>query len=901
MAPGQGGRWIFAGAAATGACALVGVALRLAGLHEFAPSWPATLCLLLLGSAIWLEYGGRYRLVALLCLPPVLVSLGVLVQQLLLHQASPSARMAWLGELPGNSAAGILAAALALLLGARARLRRGWYVAVIVLAACAVAVGAFGLFGQLSGIAPAVGWSSPNSVSLLSGAGLLFCGGSVLLLRALGGGDGDGEGVAAADSSLPPALLVFAIALGATMLAWRASAAAVESAQWQRFDVQAGRLATALRLSLLRYVDVLRGAQGLFAASDSVAAYEWRRYWERMDLETRYPGISGVGYAPRIAADQRAAYEDQVAALVSPGLRIWPEGEREVYYPLTYIEPLRGANLTLAALDLGADTALHPALEQVLEQLPGRDEAVLSGKVEFASDAATPAAGFYVFVPLRLGKPDGGETARALGVAFFQLRAAQWLHSVGDEHRAGLAVQLYDGAHAEAAHLLHADPAPPGLRTLHRNEVLSLGGHVWTLQVQALPEYLSANASVLPLWVLLAGLFCSLLLFAIAWLLAGRRARAERLAVAMTAELRRSQQAFRALADTANDAIIAAGADGRIRYVNPAAEHCFGYAPAAMLGEPITCIMPERYREDHLAGMQRYLDGAPALIIGRTVELSGLHSDGSEFPLEISVTSWNAGDGINFTAILRDISRRRETEQMLETQRRELARSNADLEQFAYVASHDLQEPLRMVASYMQLLARRYKGKLDQDADDFIGFAVDGAMRMQCLIDDLLTYSRLTTRAELGREVAAAECVAAAQRNLAVRVQETGAVVECGELPLLRMDPSRLTQLFQNLLGNALKFCADGAPRVRVTAEREDAFWHFRVADNGIGIDPHYAERIFVIFQRLHSRQQYAGTGIGLAICKKIVERAGGRIWVESAPGAGATFHFTLPVLEPAA
>ncbi|MCQ4165062.1 CHASE domain-containing protein [Tahibacter harae] len=872
------------------------MALKLAGLREFAPSWPAALCLLLLGAAIWLEYRGRYRLVALLCLPPVLASLIVLVLQLPLRQASLSAQMAWLGELPGNSAAGILAAALALLLGARARLHRPWYVAVIVLAACAVAVGAFGLFGQLAGIAPAVGWASPNSVSLLSGAGLLFCGGSVLLLRALGGGDG--EEAAVVDSGLPPALLVFAIALGATMLAWRASAAGVESAQLQRFDVQASRLAAALRLSLLRYIDVLRGAQGLFAASDSVEAYEWRRYWDRMDLETRYPGVNGVGYAPRIAADQRADYEARIAALIRPGLRIRPEGEREVYYPLTYIEPLRGANLTAAALDLGTDAVLRPALEQAL----GRDEAVLSGKMEFASDAATPAAaGFYVFVPLRLGKRDEDQAARTLGVAFFQLQAAQWLQSVDDEHRAGLALQLYDGAGAEPARLLHADPVPEGPRTLRHSEVLSLGGREWTLQVQARPDYLRANASVLPLWVLLAGLFCSLLLFAIAWLLAGRRARAERLAVQMTAELRRSQQAFRALADTANDAIIAAGADGRIRYVNPAAERCFGYAPAAMLGEPVTCIMPERYREAHLAGMQHYLDGAPARIIGRTVELSGLRSDGSEFPLEISIAGWNAGDGTNFTAILRDISRRRETEQMLETQREELARSNADLEQFAYVASHDLQEPLRMVASYVQLLARRYKGKLDQDADDFIGFAVDGALRMQRLIDDLLAYSRIATRAEPGREIAAAECVAAAQRNLAVRVRETGAVIEYGELPLLRMDPSQLAQLFQNLLGNALKFCTEGTPRVRISAEREDAFWHFRVADNGIGIDPQYAERIFVIFQRLHPRQQYAGTGIGLAICKKIVERAGGRIWVESMPGAGATFHFTLPVLEPAA
>lgn len=892
---GQGERWILAGAIATGICGLLGVVLKAAGVSGFAPSWPAALSLLLLGAAIWLEYRRRYVLVALFCLPPLLASLGVLALQLPLRQASLSAQVAWLGELPGNSAAGILVAALALLLGARARLRRPWYVAVIILAACAVAVGAFGLFGQLAGIAPAVGWASPNSVSLLSGAGLMLCGGSVLLLRALDGGT---EGTAPVDSGLLPALLVFAIALGATMLAWRASAEAVQAAQVQRFEVQASRLATGLRLSLLRYIDVLRGAQGLFAASDSVESYEWRRYWDRMDLEARYPGVTGVGYAPRIAATERAAYESSIAAQIRPGLRIWPEGERAVYYPLTYIEPLRGTNLKAVAQDLGADAVLRPALEQALS----RDETVLSGKVEFATDAAAPAAaGFYVFVPLRLGKRDEDPPSRTVGAAFFQLHATQWLDSLEDEHRAGLALQLFDGAAADTARQLHADPVTDDVQALRHSERLSLGGREWTLQVQTRPDYRRADASVLPLWVLLAGLFCSLLLFAITWLLAGRRVRAERLAVQMTAELRRSQQAFRALADTANDAIIAAGADGRIRYVNPAAERCFGYAPSAMLGELVTAIMPARYREAHEAGLQQFVAGAPARLIGKTAELSGLRGDGSEFPLEISIACWKADDEVNFTAIVRDISRRRETEQMLETQREELARSNADLEQFAYVASHDLQEPLRMVASYVQLLARRYKGKLDQDADDFIGFAVDGALRMQRLIDDLLAYSRIATRAEPGREVAAGECVAAAQRNLAVRVRETGAVIECGELPLLHMDPSQVVQLFQNLIGNALKFCVDGPPLVRISAEREGAHWHFRVADNGIGIDPQYAERIFVIFQRLHPRQQYAGTGIGLAICKKIVERAGGRIWVESLAGAGATFHFTLPVLEPAA
>lgn len=205
-----------------------------------------------------------------------------------------------------------------------------------------------------------------------------------------------------------------------------------------------------------------------------------------------------------------------------------------------------------------------------------------------------------------------------------------------------------------------------------------------------------------------------------------------------------------------------------------------------------------------------------------------------------------------------------------------------------------------MVASYVQLLARRYKGKLDQDADDFIGFAVDGALRMQRLIDDLLAYSRIGTRGEAPRNVAAVDCLQAALRNLAVRIDETQAEIRYGELPTVRIDPLQFTQLLQNLIGNALKFCSEERPLIRIDAAREDDEWHFRVSDNGIGIDPQYAERIFVIFQRLHTRQHYPGTGIGLAICKRIIEQVGGRIWVESALGRGATFHFTVPAMEQA-
>jgi light-regulated signal transduction histidine kinase (bacteriophytochrome) len=248
--------------------------------------------------------------------------------------------------------------------------------------------------------------------------------------------------------------------------------------------------------------------------------------------------------------------------------------------------------------------------------------------------------------------------------------------------------------------------------------------------------------------------------------------------------------------------------------------------------------------------------------------------------------------------LVREIGERRQAEQALLEQRRALTRSNADLEQFAYVASHDLQEPLRMVASYVQLLSKRYRGQLDDQADKYIGYAVEGTTRMQALIAGLLDYSRV------GREVTPVRVSAEAAleqglRNLKPVLDESGAVVSSGPLPDVVADAGQLVQVFQNLLGNAVKFRLPGvAARVRVSAVKQGHECVFAVTDNGIGIEPGQADRIFVIFQRLHTRTEYPGTGMGLAICKKIVERLGGRIWVESTPGDGATFLFSLPASD---
>jgi light-regulated signal transduction histidine kinase (bacteriophytochrome) len=246
-------------------------------------------------------------------------------------------------------------------------------------------------------------------------------------------------------------------------------------------------------------------------------------------------------------------------------------------------------------------------------------------------------------------------------------------------------------------------------------------------------------------------------------------------------------------------------------------------------------------------------------------------------------------------AIFEDITERKKGEAALREAHEELKRSNAELEQFAYVASHDLQEPLRMVASYTQLLWRRYDARLDKDAREFMAFIIDGATRMKQLIEDLLAYSRVGTKGADFAPVSAEVALRRALFNLRTGIEEAGAAVTHDVLPSVPADEGQLAQLFQNLVGNALKFRSASVPRIHVAVTERPEEWQFEVRDNGIGIEPQYYERIFMVFQRLHNKGEYPGTGIGLAICKKVVERHGGRIWVESRPNAGSSFYFTLP------
>src|SRR3984893_54840 len=361
-------------------------------------------------------------------------------------------------------------------------------------------------------------------------------------------------------------------------------------------------------------------------------------------------------------------------------------------------------------------------------------------------------------------------------------------------------------------------------------------------------------------------------------------------------ETKESGAKYRGLLEAAPDAMVVVNQEGEIVLLNVQAEKQFGYRGDELVGQKVKSIIPEGFAERLIADGTRTAADALAQQIGTGIELTGRRKDGSDFPIEIMLSPLESAEGILVTAAIRDISVRKRSEEHLVKTVGELKRSNDELEQFAYVASHDLQEPLRMVASYTQLLAKRYKGRLDSDADEFITFAVDGCNRMQGLIQDLLAYSRAGTIGKALREISGENALQEALTNLRATIEESGAVVTHDSLPAITTDDTQLTQVFQNLVGNAIKYRSAEVPHVHVSARKNGGHeWLFSVRDNGLGIDPQYFERIFILFQRLHGRNEFEGTGIGLAICKKILERLGGRIWVESQPGKGSTFHFALP------
>jgi PAS domain S-box-containing protein len=350
--------------------------------------------------------------------------------------------------------------------------------------------------------------------------------------------------------------------------------------------------------------------------------------------------------------------------------------------------------------------------------------------------------------------------------------------------------------------------------------------------------------------------------------------------------------------NAAGEGIFGLDNQGKHTFVNPAAAQMLGYTVNELIGRHSHTLWHYRksdgstYPVEECPIYAAYKDGS---VHHRDDEIFW-RKDGTSFPVVYTSTPIiEEGNIIGAVVTFRDISERKQAEEELKKLSDELARSNADLQHFAFTASHDLQEPIIVVAGFVKLLAKRYKGKLDEKADEFIDHAINGTERMQVLIKDLLDYSRVGSK---GKSYTSIDCLSALDKavfNLQIAIKESGAVITHDDLPNVMADSLQLARLFQNLISNAIKFRGKEAPKIDISSRQKEDEWIFSIKDNGIGIDPKFSEQIFVMFQRLHTKKEYPGTGIGLATCKKIIEHHGGRIWVESEQGKGSTFYFTIP------
>lgn len=373
--------------------------------------------------------------------------------------------------------------------------------------------------------------------------------------------------------------------------------------------------------------------------------------------------------------------------------------------------------------------------------------------------------------------------------------------------------------------------------------------------------------------------------------------------------LHEAEAKYRGLLEAVPDPIVVVNPDEEIVLSNGQAEKQFGYSHNELLGQDVNAIIPRGYGELLAADGDTNVTDTLTQQTGEGQELAGVRKDGSEFPIALKLSPQKSADGVMVTAAIRDVSATKEAEEysaelerrvedrtrQLEASKQVLEQANMELKQFAYIAYHDLQSPLRSVTGFIHLLKMKLEDKLDGEAADWMRRVTEATEQMQTLIQDLATFSKVDSRARPFSMVAFGDVLNDAVSQLEPSIRDSGGRVTFGQMPQVFGDRSQLAQLMDNMIGNGLKYHGDKPPHVHISAQRSEGMWTFCVRDNGIGIDPQHAEKIFEVFQRLHHKNEYPGTGIGLAVCRRIVARHGGRIWVDSSLSLGSTFHFTIP------
>ena len=661
----------------------------------------------------------------------------------------------------------------------------------------------------------------------------------------------------------------------------------------QAFELEAGPLANGLERYVDEAVRTLSGARGLFAASPHVTRGQWKAYVAADQSENPLPGIKGVGFSQLIRAEDLAAHEASVRAEGFPEYQVRPRGPREVYSSIVYIEPFTGQNLRAFGYDMYSDPVRREAMDAAIRT----GKPTMSASVQLVqNEAGDVAPGFLVYVPVyRDGARSATEGPRdVVGFVYSPIRlnelvgeAVSYTHQ--DEPR--IAFSLSDAADPDR--VLYRFPSSLSVKNSPGYESrvsLSIAQREWILHFTSLPNFEKAYRSRGALVALCVGTLLSVSIVAFAYLLFRYRTKSNSLAI-RTSELGFQLALNRSVTEQMSDPVIVTDTDDHVTFMNAAAIRQLGFT----LDEMQQGTLHAMIHHHHADGSAFPADACPLVQAyhGGSVdnfETVLFRKDGSSLNVIASAAPLYSGQQrIGGVLVVHDITARKRTEEAL------LA-SNQELQRFAYVASHDLKTPLRSIVSFAQLLHESAQLKLSEEENQWVNRIVTNARKMDRLVTSLLEYARLDAKARSPENVDLNRVAEAAIDMLHAAIEEAHAHVSCTKLPTVLGDATQLAQVFQNLIGNAVKYRSDAPLQIQIRSEVRGDHALISIRDNGIGIASEHHERIFEVFKRLHTDRHRPGAGVGLAICRRIIERHGGKLCVDSQLGEGATFWFTLPL-----
>jgi len=692
-------------------------------------------------------------------------------------------------------------------------------------------------------------------------------------------------------------ILVGVIGVSASISAYMMTLNLEKTTIEKALTVESQQKINAIRASIDKNLQSLDAVKAFYSASASVSRQEFKTF--TAPLLANHDNIQALEWIPNISHSQREYYQQQAKLDGISHFAIKEKSAngslivakmRDNYFPVYYVEPMTG-NEKAVGFDLASNSRRLAALMDAEKH----NRKVATAKINLVQEQGSQS-GILVFNPIFSDDVTSDMTEQAQhlrGFVLMVLRVGDLIASTSMSGAGQLSLYIEDVSDADSPEVIYGNS--PVNNAFSRAEILTVAGRNWRISTYS---EINDESIVWSAWLILIGGMILSGIIALGMVhLIRRREIVEQLVNIRTSELTASEEEYRAVVENAVDGLITIDEQGRIEKFNASAQKMFGYADTEVIGSNIKMLMPEPYHGEHDGYLKNYHDTSVKKIIGIGRYVEGKHKDGRVFPIELSVSEMLFANSKKFSGIVRDISKRIALEKEREKFIDELTDSNEELERFAYVCSHDLQEPLRMVRSFSEKLQEHIADDLKNDAkgQKYFNFVTDGASRAQTLITDILAYSSISSDTQILERVNIESLINVIRTNMLANQEVNKGKITFEPLPELQGNKTQLLQLFQNLINNGMKYQKpEQIPHVHISAEDAGEHWTFIVKDNGIGMEERHFKKIFEVFQRLHRRSQFAGTGVGLSICKKVAERHGGTIWVNSKKGFGSTFYIKL-------